>query len=193
LALASIRLPSILGKVAEIEFRKSVERGLGSFLMKYSHFLGLGLNPANALEEASRGEGMAEELARRMLESARKGEALEKAISRISESTLSEKAVGAFSAISAVLVEGYDGSAKALLDGTARGLIEEEENALEKHSADSQIVFISIVFLSAVVPAIAGVFLALSKGGQYLAPALFLGVFPLLAVAQYFYVRLSSP
>lgn len=193
LALASIRLPYFFGILAEIEFRKDVERGLGGFLAKYAHFLGLGLNPAEALEEAASGTGRAEELARRMLSSARKGESLEGAVLRISESTLSEKAVCAFSAVSAVLAEGYDGSAKELLDGTARGLILEEENALEKHSADSQVVFVSIVFVSAVVPALAGVVLALSSGPAFLAPLLFLGVFPLAAIMQYLYVRLSSP
>ncbi|MFH0962179.1 MAG: hypothetical protein V1820_05865 [archaeon] len=192
--LLALRIPEISAKIACAVARKSLERELPFFLSRYSHLAALGVNPLKALEISVGFGGPVGKVAGGALFSARKGIPLEKALENASEETLSERAEEAFSAISSVLSDGYTGSARELIDGIYKGLLEEHKAALEEYSARSQIVFLSVVFSTAIIPALAAFALAFSESGNPVAaPVLFILAFPAIAAAQFLYMRFSSP
>lgn len=191
--LASFRIPAAYAGMRAAIARREMGRELPFFLSKYSHYLRLGLNPVKALWRcAGSGRTPLESLVRRALLDSGKGKPLEKALAdraaRIGSEDVSEGTLALISVLSA----GGEGS-REMLEGIGARLAERREAELERYSARSQVVFLGIVFATAVLPALAG--FAAATGGMPagLLAFLYLLVFPATAAAAFAYLRYSSP
>jgi Flp pilus assembly protein TadB len=191
--LLFLRAPQMAAGAARRMALKEIEGEIPFALSYYSHLLRLGLSPVKALERLTGGFGRLGRILGRAILEAKKGKPLEKSIAEKAEATGSEKLEEAASAMCSVLSAGFSGGEKELLEGISKRQAEEKKAALEKYSSQSQVVFLGTIFTTAILPALAAFALSLRQSPPILPIVLFIFLFPLLAAAEFAYLRVSAP